>query len=160
MNRTVSHTLAAAIGFSVAFLFKTAKQPEYRASPNNPQVVADVAADTIDKPGKIGSAHPQEEHYSPIQASASDLESWAKSFQDDTKQHAEALVISGVLMANPQLIRDGIAAAPENSHLLFIGATDHSFDAEERLAYRKRLYDQSPDNSLSSYLYASTLFET
>ena len=86
-----------------------------------------------------------------------DLESWVASKQSDSL--GEALVMVGLLTENSDLIHQGIEADPHNPHLLLIGATQHSFSAEERLALSKRLLEADPDNALGAFLSAALLLD-
>lgn len=86
-----------------------------------------------------------------------DLDAWLESKRGNTRSYAEALVISGLLTKDPDLIRQGIQTDPKNGHLLFIGATLAEFSDEERLAMSKRFLAADPDNALSAFLCAANL---
>jgi hypothetical protein len=91
---------------------------------------------------------------------AADLAQWLDGKKGDSRSLAEAQAIAGLLTNNPDLIRQAIAADPENPHLLYIGATLPSFTSEERLALSERFFRQDPQNSLAAYIYAAQLFKT
>jgi hypothetical protein len=89
--------------------------------------------------------------------SLADLESWLSSKKGDTRTYAKALVTAGLITDDPELIRQGIEADPENPHLLFIGATSPAFSEEERLAMSSRLLAADPENALSGFVSAAHL---
>lgn len=88
-----------------------------------------------------------------------DLDAWLESKKGNARSYAEALVISGLLTKDPDLIRQGIETDPTNGHLLFIGTTLAGFSDEERFAMSKRLLDAAPDNALASFISAAYLSE-
>ena len=87
----------------------------------------------------------------------SDLDAWIESMKDDATAKGQALAIAGLMLNDPELIREGIATDPNNPHILFIGANASTFDAKERLELRKRLMELDPDNALVAYMTASQL---
>jgi hypothetical protein len=93
------------------------------------------------------------------QISAADLQSWLASKQGNAHALGEAQVIIGLLTDNPDLIRQGIEADPNNGHLLFIGATLPAFSAEERLAMSKRFLAADPENAMAAFIHASYLLQ-
>jgi hypothetical protein len=89
-----------------------------------------------------------------------DLDAWLESKRGNARSYAEALVIAGLLTKDPDLIRQGIQADPENGHLLFIGTTLAGFSNEERFAMSKRLLESAPDNALASFISAAYLSQS
>lgn len=87
----------------------------------------------------------------------SDLDSWIESMKDDPTAKGQALAIAGMMLDDPELIREGIALDPNNPHILFIGANALTFDTKERLELTKRLMEIDSDNALVAYMTVSQL---
>ena len=52
----------------------------------------------------------------------SDLDAWISRMGEDSSAKGQAFAIAGLLLDDPELMRQGIAADPHNPHTLFIGA--------------------------------------
>ncbi len=163
MKRLMTHLLAFALGVVAVILWS--KITNHGESDNANQTQSEKGGMMIDgrpvdrssvrskNPGPTPGPSTDVEFSKSIRRA--DLEAWLESKKGNPRSQAEALVIAGLLTKDPDLVRQGIQADPENGHLLFIGATLPAFSDEERLAMSKRLLDAAPDNVLSSFISAA-----
>ena len=100
------------------------------------------------------------ELYTPIQFTASQLQSWLDQKKGNPSQLAQAKIVAGMLLNHAEMIRAGVESDPGNPQAAYIGATHDSFSQEEQLQYSRQFFQNAPENALASYLYAARLFES
>jgi tetratricopeptide (TPR) repeat protein len=156
--KILTHILAAASGAAVVLLWPKQPSPHVTATGHQkPEIPRHRSSDSIPPSARERRAPVASEISRAV--SRTDFDSWITSKEGDPRSHAEAMVITGMLTKDPELVRKGIATDPGNADLLFIGATLPGFPKEERLTLSKRLIAADPDNALSGFVGASLLLE-
>ena len=161
MKSISTHLLALVLGMAVVILWPRS-ETKISGGPSNP--------DPEPRPRKSSPGMQQKQRSSSgkfrqmlttremnREIAKSDLDTWIESMGDNASAKGQALAIAGLMLDDPELIRQGIAADPHNPHTLFIGANFTNFDADEKLALRKRLMEADPNNALAAYMTASQL---
>lgn len=163
----MTHLLAFALGVVVVVLWSQGTKPDDRVNANQTQSEKSglmIDGQSVERSSvRSQTIRPENRPSMEMEISQSisraDLDAWLESKKGNSRSHAEALVIAGLLTKDSDLIRLGIQTDPENGHLLFIGATLPAFSEEERLAMSKRLLEAAPDNALTSFISAAYLSE-